>query len=40
MDRTLKLVIYKVGGTQKPHSFTETKYFFDVFFVKILPYAY
>ena len=39
MDRTLKSVNYKVGGTQTPYSFTETQYFlipegmtqFDVF---------
>ena len=38
MDRTLKIVNYKVGGTQNPSSFTETQYFF--FFMKILSYAH
>ena len=28
MDGTLKIDNYKVGGTQKPLSFTETQYFF------------
>ena len=28
MDGTLKIGNYKVGGTQKPFSFTETQYFF------------
>ena len=32
-------ITWPLGGTQNPHSFTETKYFFD-FFVKILSYAY
>ena len=27
MEGTLEFVNYKVGGTQNPHSFTETKYF-------------
>ena len=31
MNGTLKFVNYKVGGTQNPHSFTEAKYFFDLF---------
>jgi hypothetical protein len=34
MDGTLKFVNYKVGGTQNPHSFTETEYFFFFFFLR------
>ena len=34
MDGTLKFVNYKVGGTQNPHSFTETKHFFDFYLWK------
>jgi hypothetical protein len=29
MDGTLKIGHYKVGGTQKTLSFTETQYFFE-----------
>jgi hypothetical protein len=34
MDGTLKFVNYKVGGTQNPYSFTETKDFLDFFLWK------
>ena len=30
MDGTLKISNYKVGRTQKPYSFTETQYFFEI----------
>ena len=37
MDGTLKISSYKVGGTQKPYSFTETQYFFEKKMLKYYP---